>query len=127
MPISFLVPYKPVDARDPASKSVLIQGALEGHVLVKNENNALPLKSPRLLSVFGYDAALPPGSNGPPAWDGPGASPFQLGSQPQLRFQSFTTSTGVPQFAFNGTMISGGKNLNSHEGGSQRSIVTCTL
>ena len=28
----------------------------KGHVLVKNERNALPLKSPRKLSVFGYDA-----------------------------------------------------------------------
>nr|ATQ35961.1 beta-glucosidase [Talaromyces piceae] len=44
------------DARDPASEPVLLQSAVEGHVLVKNIRNALPLKSPKSLSVFGYDA-----------------------------------------------------------------------
>ena len=32
------------------------QQAIEGHVLVKNVNNALPLRSPKTLSIFGYDA-----------------------------------------------------------------------
>lgn len=31
-----------------------------GHVLVKNVNNTLPLKSPRYVSVFGYDAEVKP-------------------------------------------------------------------
>lgn len=44
-----------VDAIDPASKPVILQGAVEGHVLVKNEDS-LPLNKPRHLSVFGYDA-----------------------------------------------------------------------
>lgn len=38
-------------------------GAKEGHVLVKNTNNILPFKSPRILSVFGYDAVAPPDVN----------------------------------------------------------------
>ncbi|KAJ5595657.1 hypothetical protein N7450_002115 [Penicillium hetheringtonii] len=37
----------------------MVTRAVEGHVLVKNTNNALPLKSPKLISVFGYDAAPP--------------------------------------------------------------------
>lgn len=45
-----------VDARDPAAESILFQGAVEGHVLVKNTKNALPLNKPKSLSVFGYDA-----------------------------------------------------------------------
>jgi beta-glucosidase len=45
-----------IDARDPASASTLHQSAIEGQVLVKNANNALPLKRPQYLNLFGYDA-----------------------------------------------------------------------
>jgi beta-glucosidase len=45
-----------VDARDPASQSTLFQSAVEGHVLVKNLNQTLPLQNPKVLSLFGYDA-----------------------------------------------------------------------
>jgi beta-glucosidase len=45
-----------VDARDPAAASTLLQSAVEGHVLVKNVQNALPLNKPRALNLFGYDA-----------------------------------------------------------------------
>lgn len=31
-------------------------GAVEGHVLVKHTKNTLPLKKPRLISIFGYSA-----------------------------------------------------------------------
>ena len=51
--------HQRVIARSPASKETLLQSAIEGHVLVKNTNQALPLKSPRLVSVFGYDAKGP--------------------------------------------------------------------
>lgn len=56
---NYSVPYEVVDARDPASKPILLQSAIEGHVLVKNENKALPLKRPRIISLFGYDAVAP--------------------------------------------------------------------
>jgi beta-glucosidase len=59
MPANLLAPHELVDARDPESDKALLQGAIEGHVLVKNTNNALPLKKPKVLSVFGYDAAAP--------------------------------------------------------------------
>ncbi|KAF2212657.1 glycoside hydrolase family 3 protein [Cercospora zeae-maydis SCOH1-5] len=56
MPDDILKPHKYVDAKDPAAKSSLLRQAIEGHVLVKNVNNSLPLVKPRTLSVFGYDA-----------------------------------------------------------------------
>lgn len=59
MPADLLAPHELVDARDPASDEVILQGAIEGHVLVKNTNNALPLKKPKLMSIFGYDAVAP--------------------------------------------------------------------
>lgn len=49
-----------VDGRDPTSGPTIFQGAVEGQVLVKNSNNALPLSAPRALSTFGYDAGMPP-------------------------------------------------------------------
>lgn len=74
MPISFTAPRDPVYARDPASKSILRQGAVESNVLVKNVNNALPLKEPKLLSIFGYDAPSPM------AQDVPFQNPASIGS-----------------------------------------------
>ncbi|KAM3074029.1 hypothetical protein ACMFMG_008644 [Clarireedia jacksonii] len=50
------LPHTPVNGKAPGSKANILQGAIEGHVLVKNANNALPLKEPSLLSIFGYDA-----------------------------------------------------------------------
>lgn len=50
---------KRIEAKNPASKPVLFNGAVEGHVLVKNVDGVLPLKSPRLLSIYGYDAKTP--------------------------------------------------------------------
>nr|AAA91297.1 beta-glucosidase [Kuraishia capsulata] len=54
MPVSLAEDHELVDARDPAAASTIFQGAVEGHVLVKNEN-ALPLKKPKYISLFGYD------------------------------------------------------------------------
>ena len=58
MPVDLSAPHKIVDARDPASKQVVFDGGVEGHVLVKN-TGSLPLNSPKLLSLFGYDAKSP--------------------------------------------------------------------
>ncbi|KAL5315406.1 hypothetical protein ACEPPN_016273 [Leptodophora sp. 'Broadleaf-Isolate-01'] len=60
-----------LDAKVSSSKQVLLDSAIEGHVLVKNTNGSLglPLQKPKLVSVFGYDAASPrknPSSEGPP-------------------------------------------------------------
>lgn len=57
MPSDITAPHKQVIGKSPDSKPILLQGAIEGHVLVKNTDSALPLKSPKMVSVFGYDAA----------------------------------------------------------------------
>ncbi|EYE98747.1 beta-glucosidase [Aspergillus ruber CBS 135680] len=59
MPKDVDAEHQRVIATSPASKDTLLQSAIEGHVLVKNTDGALPLKSPRLVSVFGYDAKGP--------------------------------------------------------------------
>ncbi|RJE23101.1 hypothetical protein PHISCL_04548 [Aspergillus sclerotialis] len=56
MPVSLLEPHDLVDGRDPDSKPTILQSAIEGHVLLKNERNVLPLNKPRFISLFGYDA-----------------------------------------------------------------------
>ncbi|EME80364.1 glycoside hydrolase family 3 protein [Pseudocercospora fijiensis CIRAD86] len=56
MPADILAPHDYIDARDVAAKPSILQQAIEGHVLVKNIKGALPLKKPRLLSVFGWSA-----------------------------------------------------------------------
>jgi beta-glucosidase len=57
---SLSAPHQVVDARSPDSVPVRLDGAVGGHVLVKNTNNALPLNKPVMLSIFGYDATAPP-------------------------------------------------------------------
>lgn len=59
LPETAETPHQRVIGYSPASKETRIQSAIEGHVLVKNKNQALPLRNPRLLSVFGYDAKGP--------------------------------------------------------------------
>lgn len=56
MPPNLLLPHNYTDAKDPDARSTLLTQAVEGHVLVKNLNNALPLKNSRVMSIFGYDA-----------------------------------------------------------------------
>lgn len=57
--VDWSLPHNHTNAMSHASQDTVFQGALEGHVLVKNVNNALPLKKPTVLSLFGYDA-IPP-------------------------------------------------------------------
>ncbi|KAG9254848.1 Cel3e-like protein [Emericellopsis atlantica] len=58
------LPHEQVEARDPASKPSTLETAIAGHVLVKNENGALPFQEPpKMISVFGYDATVPPTKN----------------------------------------------------------------
>ncbi|KAG5952471.1 hypothetical protein E4U53_000776 [Claviceps sorghi] len=60
MPNLVTDPHTVVEARDPRNQSTILQGAIEGHVLVKNEKHTLPLRSPKMLSIFGYSANTPP-------------------------------------------------------------------
>lgn len=105
MPFSFDVPHTPVNARDPASKPILLQGAIEGHVLVKNINKTLPLKKPQLLSIFGYDAIAPSQMNVPDTGEFLGPWVFGWDSQPVGN----SWVDPLPLIAINGTLISGGK------------------
>lgn len=105
MPINYYTPHTPVYARDPSSQTVLLDGALEGHVLVKNVNNALPLKTPKLLSVFGYDAAAPLKFDvGGPTET---IAPWTFGAE-SLTYIPFIDTEPAPQIAINGTIVSGG-------------------
>ncbi|KAJ4397872.1 hypothetical protein N0V93_002109 [Gnomoniopsis smithogilvyi] len=57
------LPHTIVDARNTSNRPNLLAGAVEGHVLVKNTNNALPFNAPSLLSIFGYSAKSPDVNN----------------------------------------------------------------
>lgn len=112
IPYNISEPHEIVNALTKEAKPVIFEGALEGHVLVKNKNNALPLKSPKLISVFGYDAVAP-GAFIPN--NVLSSDPWTLGFDPaisQLAGLDFTTPlTDVPydyQVAFNGTLSTGG-------------------
>ncbi|KAM4056015.1 fibronectin type III-like domain-containing protein [Hirsutella rhossiliensis] len=98
-------PHKAIDARVPESKPVLLDGAISGHVLVKNKgNSALPLKAkPAMLSVFGYDAAAPPAKNIDNA--------FRLGytSSRGIAQAVLGTEQHFDQAARGGTIIVGGR------------------
>lgn len=104
MPSNVLDPHEIVDGRDPAAAPVLLNGAIEGHVLVKNTKDTLPLKSPRMLSLFGYSAKTPDGFN-------PSAN--SLFSQNWITGQealnsNYDSENGVAAFGENGTMFGGG-------------------
>ncbi|KAG6980877.1 putative beta-glucosidase M [Fusarium oxysporum f. sp. conglutinans] len=59
MPLNTSQPHRRINARDSAAKNTILASAVEGHVLVKNINNALPLKKPLEVAVFGYSAHVP--------------------------------------------------------------------
>ncbi|RMZ74822.1 hypothetical protein DV737_g5701, partial [Chaetothyriales sp. CBS 132003] len=111
MPASLVEPHKAVNARNPAAKPYLLQGAIEGHVLVKNVNSALPLRSPKLLSLYGYSATSAPNNN-PPSAGALGAWPYGAGAyaNPEAIICGLTSTTcgSAPDIAFNGTLVSGG-------------------
>ncbi|KAI1211232.1 glycoside hydrolase family 3 protein [Annulohypoxylon truncatum] len=104
MPGDLSEPHQRVIAKSPDAKPILLQGAIESHVLLKNTNNALPLKSPKLISLFGYSAKpfdqYTPGSGG---WNG--------GQQPLAPQDVLADSDGNvihTQIALNGTLVTGG-------------------
>ncbi|KID77552.1 Beta-glucosidase cel3A [Metarhizium brunneum] len=97
-------PHEPVDARDARSKPVLLEGAISGHVLVKNDNHALPFTKPlRMVSVYGYDAAVPATKNTDVL--------FQLGyySSKEMGQAVLGKDYHFDQAARGGTIISGGR------------------
>jgi beta-glucosidase len=120
IPASLTQAHDFVDARSPDSKPVILQSAIEGHVLVKNVNRALPLKKPKFISIFGYDAAGQMMNTAEAA----GFNLWKMGMRNALQFQNGTvftaaaldqlfgssmdqTTTG-PEIALNGTLFTGG-------------------
>lgn len=96
-------PHEPIDARDIRSKPVLMEGALAGHVLVKNEKQALPLREPKMVSVYGYDATVPATKNADKL--------FQLGymSSREMGQAVLGREHHFDQAARGGTIVAGGR------------------
>ncbi|KAM0510251.1 hypothetical protein ACHAPB_000599 [Verticillium nonalfalfae] len=110
MPKDMREPHRIVDARNSSSRQVLLDGAVEGHVLVKNVNRTLPLREPRLLSVFGYSARAADEQTGQ---GGGFPDSLTFGAQPiswQEVEAGFTMNEDFDwsNIGFNGTLISGG-------------------
>ena len=113
IPLNINEPHELVDARNPASKPAKLQSAIEGNVLVKNINNALPLKAPKMLSLFGYNAHVPLVNNHNP-FTGGQVGRWYLGLQSMNQSDSqlgsiFAAGFGrMPNSASRGHIISGG-------------------
>ncbi|CAN8106191.1 unnamed protein product [Discula destructiva] len=101
---SLSAPHPAVDVRNASFKQTLLDGAIEGHVLVKNTNKALPFNKPKLLSIFGYSATQP-GQHNIGTWTF-GGEPFP---DPNSGIQAFlgNLSYDFPQIAAGGTLFSG--------------------
>ncbi|KAF9771053.1 hypothetical protein IL306_011321 [Fusarium sp. DS 682] len=107
-------PHPIVDARNASSKPTLWDGAVEGHVLVKNTNSALPLKSNlKLVSLFGYSHKAPDKNSPEPTTKNAMFSPWSVGVQSGNLTEMNTGFLGDLNLTYsaispNGTIISGG-------------------
>ncbi|KAK8137166.1 glycoside hydrolase family 3 protein [Apiospora sp. TS-2023a] len=107
MPPNLGAPHERVIGRSASGKPVLLQGAIESHVLLKNANKALPLKEPKQLSIFGFSArSFDQYTPGSPNWNDGGEA---LGPGDQTRTGTgFNDAIHTSQIASNGTLLSGG-------------------
>lgn len=105
------------DVRLPESSRAAFQAAVEGHVLVKNVNNTLPLSKPQVVSIFGWDAVIGATSDPTSNFYGNSLQNSQAYSNgdvfSELTFLQLVTGvaplgTRIPDVALNGTLISGG-------------------
>ncbi|ORY56600.1 glycoside hydrolase superfamily [Pseudomassariella vexata] len=115
MPLNLKLPHNVVDARNKSAKSTLFDGAVEGHVLVKNTGSSLPLDSSKmkLISLFGYSAKAPNQNNyEDPAGDASfSAWPMgaESGNLEELNVGFFgNLSHSYASISPNGTLVSGG-------------------
>lgn len=120
LPYDHSKPHQIVNARDPASKKTILQGAVEGHVLVKNIHETLPFKAPRFLSLFGHDAVAaeintfqtrdyqhwPLGLENTLVF--PNGSDWTAETMHWVQTQSWASGAKGPGISLNGTVISGG-------------------
>ncbi|KJX96952.1 beta-glucosidase like protein [Zymoseptoria brevis] len=105
------------DVRQPESAAAAFQVAVEGHVLVKNLNNALPLSKPTVMSVFGWDAVAGSTADPTQSLGGVGLANTQVFTSGKnfsavtyLELVAATAPLGttIPDIALNGTVIAGG-------------------
>ncbi|SPO06193.1 related to Probable beta-glucosidase M [Cephalotrichum gorgonifer] len=107
LPKDLKAPHKRVNARDPASKNTLFQGAVQGHVLVKNDG-ALPLKKPEVINLFGYGAKAP-NLSGPSGASTGWSAGFQAANATDFLLAVYEGFRGpATPIAQNGTIVSGG-------------------
>ncbi|KAG5982219.1 hypothetical protein E4U55_002181 [Claviceps digitariae] len=99
MPKSLTDSHTVIEGRDPKARGTILQGAIEGHVLVKNEKHTLPLRNLQTLSIFGYSANTPP--RWTPAEDIQGS--WTIGKAPVLGLNESQTV-----IAPRGTLFGGG-------------------
>lgn len=115
LPANWTLPHERVDARNASSRPTVMAGAVEGHVLVKNTDGALPLQSAdmKLISLFGYSARAPRKNNQGAVPAGGLFTAWNMGAEGTnitevnacfLGDLNVTTSA----IAINGTLISGG-------------------
>ncbi|KAH7191783.1 glycoside hydrolase superfamily [Fusarium flagelliforme] len=79
---NLLIPHPIVDARNASSKSTLWDGAVEGHVLVKNTNKTLPFKpNMKMISLFGYSHKAPDKNTPEAKVEGAMFAPWSVGAQ----------------------------------------------
>lgn len=115
LPANIAFPHEYIDAKDPAARPSLLQQAIESHVLVKNVNNALPLRKPKTLSIFGYDATSAWAANPAPEANVAGAPDFWTQSWIGVNFtsdqaQQIGSNAPVesPPATYNGVLLVGG-------------------
>ncbi|PCD31408.1 hypothetical protein AU210_011062 [Fusarium oxysporum f. sp. radicis-cucumerinum] len=128
-------PHKVISSISHKSKKTIFQGAVEGVVLVKNFNNTLPLKKPKILSLFGYDAHAPL-KNTPEGVNTKQNLGFQSVNVTDEEMQGLFMGIGqLPGAARLGTLVSGGGSpsivpayINSpHEAFQQRALQDSTF
>ncbi|KAH1497278.1 hypothetical protein KXX52_001408 [Aspergillus fumigatus] len=120
IPVDLRKPHELTDARDAKSRSTIFQSAVEGHVLVKNTGNALPLHKPKFLSLFGYDGIAATGNTMDNVTFGrwvfglsntlnyPNGSAIDTKIQRDMFLSSYDPPAEGPGVALNGTLITGG-------------------
>jgi beta-glucosidase len=95
------------------SRPNILQSAVEGIVLVKNRDNTLPPRNPKMLALYGYDGQAP--SRNVPA--GPNTK-YDLGfssvNVTDAEMQGLFIGHGeLPGAAYLGTLVSGGGSASS--------------
>lgn len=109
MPSDLTKPHSIVDGRNSSARQTLLDGAIEGHVLLKNDNNVLPLKAPNFISIFGYSAKAPDQNDFTPG----STTAWSFGAESANETDTYLAfNSGPPKspsgIAPNGTLFSGG-------------------